>query len=105
MTTPSEATVTEHVARASGRIASRVARGEIPSAKELFLLTAAVVERSHNKDRQALKLGLDNVVALLDGLPSEPAWDGCRGHLRATMEFAWLLLGSLQGLSHSAPSI
>lgn len=73
------------------RVAAYVARGRVPPARELFVLSAAVVEGARREDVPALELGLDSAAALLENLPPEGAWDACRGHLNAIMEFAWLL--------------
>jgi hypothetical protein len=83
----------EHVAFTSARLAGHIGRGEIPSPKELFLLSAAVVEGARREDLTAIKLAFDSVAGLLDSVPHEDAWDACRGHLRAIMGFAWLLWG------------
>lgn len=83
----------EHVALTVARLANRIGRGEIPSPKELFILSAAVVEGARREDLAAIKLAFDSVAALLDSVPHEDAWDACRGQLRAIMGFTWLLWG------------
>jgi hypothetical protein len=83
----------QHVAFTSARLAGHIGRGEIPSPKELFLLSAAVVEGARREDLTAIKLAFDSVAGLLDSVPHESAWDACRGQLRAIMGFAWLLWG------------
>lgn len=80
-----------HVVLSSARIAGHVANGRIPPTRELFLLSAAIVEGMRQGDAHAVALGLDAVAGLLDSLPWEAPWEGCRGHLTAAMEFSWLL--------------
>lgn len=85
-------------------IAAHIARAEVPAAKDLFLLSAAVVEGAKAHDPQALELSIDSVTALRQQLPTGDIWEGCRGHLDATIQFAWLLLRTtpLQSLTHAA---
>jgi hypothetical protein len=82
----------DHVILASARLAGHIGRGEAPPPKDLFLLLAALVEGAKQEDRRTIELALDGVAGLLDGVPQERTWDWCRGHLKATMDFAWLLL-------------
>jgi hypothetical protein len=76
----------------AARIAACVAEGRVPPSRELFVLAAAVAEAARQGDSDALQMGVESSAALLDGLPSDGAWQGCRGHVNATMQFAWLLL-------------
>jgi hypothetical protein len=73
-------------------IAAHIARAEVPAAKDLFLLSAAVVEGAKSHDPQVLELSIDSVTALRQQLPTGDIWEGSRGHLDATIQFAWLLL-------------
>jgi hypothetical protein len=85
-------TVADRVMLASARLAGHIGRGKVPSTKDLFLLSAALVESAKQKDEGAVQLTLESVMGLLDSVPMDGAWDSCRGHLTATMGFAWLLL-------------
>lgn len=87
MRTPS----TERVALIAARLRGHIGRGEIPSPKELFLLSAAVVEGARRDDLVAIKLAFDSVAGLLATIPQDGSWDACRGQLRAIMGFTWLL--------------
>jgi hypothetical protein len=82
----------ERVVLAAASIAAYISRFQIPPGKELFVFSAAVVQGAANDDREALEVGIDSAAALLEQLPGGAAWGVCRGHLKATMEFAWLLL-------------
>lgn len=82
----------DHVTLSAARIATHVAAGRVPPERELFLLSAAVVESAAASDLEVVQLGLDGAAALLDAAPDGPNWDSYRGHLNATLQFAWLLL-------------
>ncbi len=81
----------ERVVFAASSIATHVARGQTPPEKELFVFSAAVVQSATDDDGAALEVGIDSAAALLEQLPDGVVWDECRGHLKAVMEFAWLL--------------
>jgi hypothetical protein len=68
-----------------------VTEGTVPQPKELFLLSAALTDAARRRDARGLRLGLEVVATLHEDAPDEPAWDAYRGHLTATMQFAWLL--------------
>ncbi len=78
-------------------MAEEVAHGRIPSGREHFLLVAALVDAATNKDVYAVELGLETAARLLKSIPAGASWEGCRGRLAATMEFAWLLLRKEHG--------
>ena len=88
---------THCVLLSAARIADGVAQGRVPPSRELFVLAAAVAEAAHLGDSDALQTGIESSAALLDGLPSDGTWEGCRGHVNATMQFAWLLLRMHRG--------
>jgi hypothetical protein len=77
---------------AAARVAACIAESRVPTSRELFVFAAAVAEAARRGDSDALQSGIESSAALLDGLPSDGAWQGCRGHVNATMQFAWLLL-------------
>lgn len=77
---------------AASSIAATLAREQLPAAKDLFVLSAAVIDGARAGDAVALEVSIDSVAALVDEIPDGPAWGGCRGYLNATREFAWLLL-------------
>jgi hypothetical protein len=81
-----------HLILSSARIAADVDGRRIPRGEDLFLLSAALVDSARHRDAQAIELGLESAAALLESLPLSEPWDVCRGYLRSTMEFAWLLL-------------
>lgn len=83
---------TDQVVLASAQLASEISLKRIPSPKDLFLLSAAVINGDRKNNRQAVELALECVAGLLDHIPPERDWDSCRGHLKATMDIAWLLL-------------
>jgi hypothetical protein len=82
----------KRVVLAASSIAAHIGRRQEPPAKDLFVLSAAVVRAATNDDRLGLEYGLDSAAGLLEQLPDGEAWSGCRGHLNAVIEFAWLLL-------------
>lgn len=90
--TPARTSAAHHVLLCSARIAKGIAHGRIPVGRDLFLLEAAIVDASNEEDVYAVELGLDGAARLLKSIPAEGKWEECRGHLAATMEFAWLLL-------------
>lgn len=77
---------------AASKIAGYLAAGRLPACEDLFVLSATVVDSAKAEDLHALELSIDAVVALLQQLPGGGIWEGCRGHLNAVMEFAWLWL-------------
>jgi hypothetical protein len=84
----------------AARIAGRIAEGRVPPGRELFALSAAVVDAAHAGDLDALQVGVESSTALLESLPTDGTWQGCRGHLNATRQFAWLLLR----MRHAGPA-
>lgn len=88
---PRNARVAEHLLLAAARVGACAADGSALPRKELFVLSAAVAEAAMRADYQALQLSLDAIGVLIDAAPDGPAWGSYRGHLDATLEFAWLL--------------
>jgi hypothetical protein len=89
---PERTSAVHHVLLCSARIAEGVAHGRVPDGRALFLLAAAVVDAASHEDLHAVELGLSVAVGLRKTIPPDAKWKECRGHLEATMEFAWLLL-------------
>lgn len=92
MRAPRSSPAADRLTFSAARIATHVAAGRVPPERDLFLLSAAVVECAAARDLEVVQLGLDGAAALLDGAPDGSTWDSYRGHLKATLQFAWLLL-------------
>ena len=90
-------TASHCVLLSAARIAACVAEGRVARSRELFALAAAVAEAARQGDLDALQIGVESSAALHDGLPRDGTWEECRGHVNATMQFAWLLLRMHRG--------
>jgi hypothetical protein len=84
---------------AASRIAADLAGDQLPSAKDLFVLSAAVADAAQRSDASALELAVESVTGLLEELPKGGEWRSCRGHLNAVRELAWLLLHGGPGMA------
>jgi hypothetical protein len=81
----------ERVLLAASIIAAEISQGHTPAGKDLFLLSAAVVEGGNAGDLDALETSIESIKVLIQQILYGGIWEGCRGHLDATMQFAWLL--------------
>ena len=68
-----------------------MAEGIVPRSKQLFLLSAAVVEGATRHDAVALQLSVEAIAVLVDDAPDGPEWNSYRRYLDAAFQFAWLL--------------